>query len=102
MEVLADSFITYKNGFMEAKNRLVKNYKLGIEIDLDELSSGYTQDLWHDYGYEDGIHYFMELIYTKNIDLEGINDIDILQDFFTKRVAQVNEEAIEKERKVAI
>lgn len=102
MEVLADSFISYKNGFMEAKKILVKNYRLGITLDLDELSKNLNSDLWHDYGYEDGIHYFMDLIYTKNIDVEGINDLDILQDFFTKRIAQVNEETTENARKVGI
>lgn len=102
MEVLADSFIIYKNGFMEAKKILVKNYKLGIPNELDELSKGLKGDIWYDYGYEDGLHYYIDLIYTKNLDIEGINDIDVLQDFFTKRIAEINTHSEENSEKMTV
>ena len=101
MEVLADNFLAYKDGFMEAKERIIMNYKFGKAIDLDNMSNGLNSNEWHDYGYKDGIAYFLPLIESRRLDLTGRHELEYMQDNFSQRVIAVNEEVEQNTIKVS-
>lgn len=102
MDILANNFIEYKEGFMEAKNNIIKNYKLGNSYDNNDIKENSYKNEWHNYGYEDGIQYFTDLLYAKKLDLEGMHELEDLQECFTRRISRLNEETEENSFKIAI
>ncbi len=101
MEVLANNFLAYKEGFMEAKKSILMNYKFGKTIDLDSMSNGLNSNEWHDYGYKDGIAYFLPLIVSKRLDVMDNHELEYIQDNYSQRVIAVNEEVEQNTIKVS-
>ena len=89
LEVSENSFLSYKKAFIEARDAIIKFYRLGREPYFEERNS---EDIWQEYGYQDGFNYYATIIKTRVFDLEGAHTIDEIQDCFQKRIKLLNEE----------
>lgn len=88
-EVSASNFISYKNGFIEARDRIIKNYRMGREISFEEQEG---EDIWYSYGYRDGFVYYSSIEENNKIDFDEINTIDEIQKCFSRRITVLNED----------
>ena len=92
-EIITNELIRYKAGFIDAKGRILVNYKVGKVIELNKIEEeNDVIDVWYSYGYEDAVIYFSKLIDENKLNLENIKTNEIVKECFTERVLKVNEE----------
>ncbi len=91
-EIITNEFIAYKAGFIAGKDEIIENYKLGQIIKLNEEKEAEETKNWYTYGYEDGIHYYGELIDNQSLDLEKMNTKAAVKECFAERVIRMNAE----------
>lgn len=92
-EIITNELIRYKAGFIDAKGRILVNYKVGKVIELNKIEEeNDVIDVWYSYGYEDSLNYFSKLIDENKLDLENIKTNEIVKECFIKRVLKVNKD----------
>lgn len=90
MEIIyTEEFLEYKLGFVNGKEDVMNLVFNGVDYYVEEGS-----DTWYSIGYNDGYQYYHNLFTTKGIvysdEIIGRVPLDILNEFFRKRVIEYN------------
>lgn len=97
-EMVEANFKSYKEGFMEARKTVIRNYRLGIEMHPKEnLDDKRIDDLWYNYGYHDSLNYYCNMMKKGPLDMDDIRIIDYVKESFKKQLTNLNYEQSQQE-----